>query len=68
MKATKKSDKLRIGSDWNAITIIALTQNDLKRILGSYNVASKQWIIRQYDHEVQGGSVVKPLVGSSMVH
>ena len=37
--------------------------DDLKRILGSYNVASKQWIIRQYDHEVQGGSVIKPLVG-----
>ena len=36
---------------------------DLKKILGSYNVASKQWIIRQYDHEVQGGSVIKPLVG-----
>jgi phosphoribosylformylglycinamidine synthase len=26
-------------------------------------VASKEWIIRQYDHEVQGGSVIKPLVG-----
>ncbi len=37
--------------------------DDLKKILGSYNVASKQWIIRQYDHEVQGGSVIKPLVG-----
>ena len=37
---------------------------DLQKILGSYNVASKQWIIRQYDHEVQGGSVVKPLVGA----
>ena len=36
---------------------------DLKNILGSYNVASKEWIIRQYDHEVQGGSVIKPLVG-----
>ena len=36
---------------------------DLKQILGSLNVASKEWIIRQYDHEVQGGSVVKPLVG-----
>ena len=32
-------------------------------ILGSWNVASKHWIIRQYDHEVQGGSAVKPLVG-----
>jgi phosphoribosylformylglycinamidine synthase subunit PurSL len=37
--------------------------DDLLRILASPNVASKEWIIRQYDHEVQGGSVVKPLVG-----
>jgi phosphoribosylformylglycinamidine synthase II len=35
----------------------------LAKILGSLNVASKEWVIRQYDHEVQGGSVVKPLVG-----
>ncbi len=27
---------------------------DLLKILGSLNVASKHWIIRQYDHEVQG--------------
>jgi phosphoribosylformylglycinamidine synthase subunit PurSL len=36
---------------------------DLKKILGAWNVCSKEWIIRQYDHEVQGGSVVKPLTG-----
>jgi len=35
----------------------------LKRVLRSPNVASKEWVIRQYDHEVQGGSVVKPLGG-----
>ncbi len=35
----------------------------LLKIMGSLNVASKHWIIRQYDHEVQAGSVVKPLVG-----
>lgn len=35
----------------------------LTKILGSLNVCSKEWIIRQYDHEVQAGSVVKPLVG-----
>jgi phosphoribosylformylglycinamidine synthase len=35
----------------------------LLKILSSYNVCSKEWIIRQYDHEVQGGSVIKPLVG-----
>ncbi len=36
---------------------------DLKAILSSYNVASKEWVVRQYDHEVQGGSAIKPLVG-----
>ena len=35
----------------------------LKQVLGDLNVASKEWVIRQYDHEVQAGSVVKPLVG-----
>ena len=36
---------------------------DFKNILSNPNIASKEWIIRQYDHEVQGGSVLKPLVG-----
>jgi len=36
----------------------------LVRVLGSYNVASKEWVIRQYDHEVQGASVLKPLQGA----
>ncbi len=40
--------------DWGA---------DLDAILSSLNVASKHWVVRQYDHEVQGGSVIKPLVG-----
>jgi len=35
----------------------------LLAVLGSWNVCSKEWVIRQYDHEVQGGSVLKPLVG-----
>jgi phosphoribosylformylglycinamidine synthase len=38
-------------------------ESTLCKILGSPNVASKHWIIRQYDHEVQAGSVIKPLVG-----
>jgi phosphoribosylformylglycinamidine synthase len=37
--------------------------DELLQILSSYNIASKEWVIRQYDHEVQGGSVVKPLTG-----
>ena len=39
--------------------------DDLKKILGSWNVCSKEWVIRQYDHEVQGTSVLKPLVGAA---
>lgn len=37
----------------------------LKTILSAWNVCSKEWVVRQYDHEVQGGSVVKPLTGAS---
>jgi len=35
----------------------------LVEVLSLPDVASKEWIIRQYDHEVQGCSVVKPLLG-----
>jgi phosphoribosylformylglycinamidine synthase len=35
----------------------------LRALLAHPNIASKASIIRQYDHEVQGSSVLKPLVG-----
>ncbi len=35
----------------------------LKRALADANVASKEPIVRQYDHEVQGRTVGKPFVG-----
>ncbi len=35
----------------------------LLAVLSDFNVASKEWIIRQYDHEVQAGAAGKPLVG-----
>jgi len=35
----------------------------LKNMLSRPNISSRNWIARQYDHEVQGGSVIKPLVG-----
>ena len=37
--------------------VAATTRRRCWQILGSLNVASKEWVIRQYDHEVQGGSV-----------
>ncbi len=33
-------------------------------MLARLNICSREYIIRQYDHEVQGGSVIKPLVGA----
>ena len=37
--------------------------DSLLHMLGRLNICSKEWVIRQYDHEVQGRSVIKPLVG-----
>ena len=47
-------DPLPQDTDWGE-TLLAL--------LGRLNVCSKEYWVRQYDHEVQGGSVVKPLCG-----
>jgi len=35
----------------------------LLQLLSSLNIASKESVVRQYDHEVQGGSVLKPFQG-----
>jgi phosphoribosylformylglycinamidine synthase len=35
----------------------------IKKLLSHPNIASKEWIIRQYDHEVRGNTVIKPLQG-----
>ncbi|WP_243373536.1 phosphoribosylformylglycinamidine synthase subunit PurS [Geotalea sp. SG265] len=37
---------------------------DLLQLLGSLNICSKESVVRRYDHEVQGGSVVKPFTGA----
>ena len=33
---------------------------DLKKLLGHPSIASKNWVYRQYDHQVRAGSVVLP--------
>ncbi|MFW5652463.1 MAG: AIR synthase-related protein [Planctomycetota bacterium] len=38
-------------------------QTGLRRLLGHPNIAVKSWIVREYDHEVQGRTVGKPLAG-----
>jgi len=40
----------------------SITQT-LLTLLSHPDIASKHWIVRQYDHEVQGNTVLKPLVG-----
>jgi phosphoribosylformylglycinamidine synthase II len=37
----------------------------LKAMFSRLNICSKESVVRQYDHEVQGGSVVKPLTGAA---
>jgi len=37
----------------------------LTKMMGRYNICSKERLVRQYDHEVQAGSVVKPLIGAN---
>ena len=45
---------------WSGDASIAAALLD---VLALPDVASKEWIVRQYDHEVQGCSVLKPLLG-----
>ncbi len=42
------------GVDW---------RESLRAALRNPTTAAKSWIVRRYDHEVQGGSVVKPFAG-----
>jgi phosphoribosylformylglycinamidine synthase len=37
--------------------------NILLNVLSSPNISSKEWVIRQYDHEVRGNTILKPLQG-----
>lgn len=58
--------KAVIKTDDSSPGIASSTPNPGQELLNKLkhpNIASKHWIIRQYDHEVQGGSVVKPLTG-----
>jgi len=36
----------------------------LIKLVSAKNIGSRRWITQQYDHEVQGGSVLKPFAGA----
>jgi phosphoribosylformylglycinamidine synthase subunit PurL len=42
-------------------------QEKALQVLSSLNIASKEWIYRQYDHEVQTRTIVKPGEGASVI-
>ena len=57
----QRGDAKREGGEMFATEMNPTTA--LLTLLADPNVASKEAIIRTYDHEVQGGTVVKPLTG-----
>lgn len=58
VKQEKKQKPVRMNSSGLA--------KSLKAALADLNVCSKEWVIRQYDHEVQGQTIVKPLQGTGI--
>jgi len=54
------SEQLAVDSE--PLTVFDVKEK-LLSLLSSPNIASKSSVIRLYDHEVQGGTVVKPLTG-----
>ena len=54
--------KVSTKADERFPALPALSEVILK-LLSDPNVASKEWAIRQYDHEVRAGTVLRPIVG-----
>ncbi|MGL9717764.1 MAG: phosphoribosylformylglycinamidine synthase subunit PurL [Wolbachia sp.] len=46
---------------------LSFSEVELKEMLSRPNICSKEFIVVQYDHEVQGSSVLKPLQGKGRV-
>jgi len=50
----------RLEEENQKLEILGDLKTAFLKVLSSYNIASKEWIYRQYDHEVQLRTVVKP--------
>ncbi|RSK37270.1 phosphoribosylformylglycinamidine synthase [Hymenobacter metallilatus] len=55
-KPTAEEPNLAAGLDYTDV---------LSRLLGSLNICSRESVIRQYDHEVKGRTIIKPLMGAT---
>ena len=67
MSVAKESSNSGHNQHGRDARVTDAVRDQLLALLAHPNVASKHWVIRQYDHEVQGGSVIKPLVGPKQV-
>ena len=61
--ANEEEEEEKGKAQAGARTSFPSPRDALLTLLRHPSVASKHWIIRQYDHEVQGSTVLKPLVG-----
>jgi phosphoribosylformylglycinamidine synthase subunit PurL len=56
-----------VSLGWSGEEVSPHLPDDLSQallsLLSDPNIASKEWVIRQYDHEVRGNTVIKPLQG-----
>jgi phosphoribosylformylglycinamidine synthase II len=62
--------RLHLQAEWRPLHFpepVLNPQEDLtgalKRLLASPGISSQEAVVRRYDHEVQGGTIVKPFVG-----
>ncbi len=63
LKAVWKKPEIAKAQEKSFDIPSAKQEETLCTMLARLNICSKEYMIRQYDHEVQAGSVVKPLVG-----
>lgn len=63
LSARIKSPGLSCKKDFNHVPADVNIPDVLIKLLSHPNICSRTSIVRLYDHEVQGGTVVKPLVG-----
>ena len=70
--SSRRVPQLQLESEWNPptnpdvvlpIPTLESLSGALEKILARPNVASKEWWVRSYDHEVIAQTVVKPFVG-----
>ena len=67
-KLQLKTKEKRILPDINSSSQPNTTiEEDLLNMMGRRNICSREFLVSQYDHEVQGTSVIKPLQGKGKI-